>query len=251
MDLPGGRVVIELAPHYAPNHAAHIRALARAGFFADAAVVRVQDNYVVQWGRPDDLPGVPRLGGQRPTIPAEFARPRAGVPFQRLPDPDSYAPETGFSDGFPAARNRELTWLTHCYGMVGAGRGEMPDSGGGGELYAVIGQAPRHLDRNVTLVGRVVQGMERLSVMSRGTGPLGFYETPAERTGIRSVRVAADVPPAERTELEALRTDSATFARLVDSRRTRRESWFVEPTGRINVCNVPLPVRASAGGGSR
>jgi peptidylprolyl isomerase len=129
--------------------------------------------------------------------------------------------------------------------MVGAGRGDTADSGSGAELYVVIGQAPRHLDRNVTLVGRVLQGIELLSVMPRGTGALGFYETPEERTIIRSVRLASDLPESERVSLQTLRTDSATFRTLIESRRTRRDSWFLEPTGRINVCNVPLPVRTT------
>ena len=242
MELPAGRVVIELAPAFAPNHAANIRALARANYFDAASVLRSQDNYVVQWGRPEDNPRP--LGAAQANLAAEFARPRAGIALTPLADPDSYAREVGHGDGFPVARDSEHIWLAHCYGMVGAGRGDTTDSGNGGELYVVIGHAPRHLDRNVTLVGRVVQGMELLSVMARGTGALGFYETAAERTPIRAIRVAADVPVAERTNLEALRTDSVTFAALVQSRRTRRESWFVEPTGHINLCNVPLPVRA-------
>lgn len=241
MDLPAGRVIFELAPHYAPRHAANIRALARAGFFDGASIVRSQDNYVVQWGR-DEGEAAP-IGDGVLAMADEFARPRAGVAFTPAPDVDSYADETGFSDGFPVARNGELTWMTHCYGMVGAGRGDTADSGSGAELYVVIGQAPRHLDRNVTMVGRVVQGMELLSTMPRGTGPLGFYETPEQRTPIRRVRVGADVPLPERANLEALRTESATFAAVLESRRTRREDWFLEPTGRINLCNAPLPVR--------
>lgn len=244
MEMPAGRVIIELAAHYAPLHAVNIRALARAHYFDGAAIVRSQDNYVVQWGRDENEPAP--LGAATATLAPEFARPKAGVAFAQLVDPDSYAPEVGHSDGFPVARNRDETWLAHCYGMVGAGRGDTADSGNGGELYVVIGHAPRHLDRNIALVGRVVQGMELLSVMPRGTGPLGFYETSAERTPIRAIRLAADVPANERTNLEALRTDSATFARVVDSRRTRREPWFLEPTGRINLCNVPLPVRPAA-----
>ena len=243
MDLPSGRVIIELAPGYAPNHAANIRALAREGYYDGAAIVRAQDNYVVQWGRPDDSPRPIRTG--RATLPAEFDRDRAGAPpFAPIPDSDTYAPEVGFSAGFPAARDQQKVWLAHCYGMVGAGRDLAADSGGGAELYVVIGHAPRHLDRNVTMVGRVVQGMEVLSVMKRGTGDLGFYETPAERTPIVRTRVATDVPEAERVQLEALRTDSATFTALVESRRRRREAWFLYPVGHINLCNVPLPVRA-------
>ena len=92
----------------------------------------------------------------------------------------------------------------------------------------------------------MLQGVELLSVMPRGTGALGFYETPQERTIIRSVRLASEASESERVNLETLRTDSDTFRSVIDSRRTRREEWFLQPTGRINVCNVPLPVRVSA-----
>jgi peptidylprolyl isomerase len=241
MDLPGGRVIIELDPTFAPSHAANIRALARAHYFDGAAIVRSQDNYVVQWGR--DEGDETALGEAQPALPGEFDRPRRGLDVTRLRDPDSYAREVGFVGGFPVASNGRQAWLAHCYGMVGAGRGDTADSGSGAELYVVIGHAPRHLDRNVTLVGRVLQGMEVLSVMPRGTGPLGFYQTPEERTIIRSVRLASEAPESERVNIETLRTDSATFREVIESRRTRRESWFLEPTGRINLCNVPLPVR--------
>jgi peptidylprolyl isomerase len=241
LELPSGRVIVELAPAFAPEHVADIARLARGGFFDGAAVLRVQDNYVAQWGRPED--DASPATDLRSTLPAEFDRPATDLPFAALPDSDVYAPEVGFSDGFPAARDGERAWLAHCYAMVGAARDVSPDSGGGGELYVVIGHAPRHLDRNVTLVGRVVQGVERLSSLPRGTGDLGFYEAAEERAPIRAVRIAADLPEAERTPLEALRTDSATFAALIESRRNRREQWFVRPAGRIDLCNVPLPIR--------
>lgn len=243
MELPGGRVIIELAPEYAPNHAANIRALARAQYWDGAQIVRSQENYVVQWGREENDP-TPYGQAQR-SLPGEYSRARRGVDITRLQDPDSYAPIVGFAGGFPVAARGDRTWLAHCYGMIGAGRGDTPDSGSGAELYVVIGHAPRHLDQNVTLVGRVLQGMELLSVMPRGTGPLGFYETPAERTTIRRVRLASQVPENERTPLQVLRTDSDTFRAVVDSRRTRREPWFLDPIGHINVCNVPLPVRGA------
>lgn len=241
MQLPQGRVIIELAAEYTPRHAANIRALARAHYWDGAAIVRSQDNYVVQWGRDESDPGP--MGEGAASLAPEFDRPRAGVSITRLADPDSYAREVGFAYGFPVASDGRRTWLTHCYGMVGAGRGDTADSGSGAELYVVIGHAPRHLDRNITTVGRVLQGMDILSVMPRGTGPLGFYETVAERTPITSVRLGSELPEDERVRLEALRTDSATFRAVIESRRFRRESWFLEPVGHINVCNVPLPVR--------
>ena len=245
MELPSGRVIIELAPQFAPRHVANILALVREGYFDGLAILRAQDNYVAQWG---DADGKREIRTARKSLPAEFARPASGVAFTALPDPDTYAAQTGFSDGFAAARDSAAgtAWLAHCYGAVGAGRDVDADSGGGTELYAVIGHSPRHLDRNVTLVGRVVKGIEHLSVLPRGTGDLGFYQTPAERTAIRSVRVAADVAESERTPLEVLRTDMATFSALVESRRNRSDDWFKHKFGRVEVCNVPIPVRALA-----
>ncbi|HKO91319.1 MAG TPA: peptidylprolyl isomerase, partial [Polyangiaceae bacterium] len=134
-------------------------------------------------------------------------------------------------------------WLVHCYGMLGAGRDNAADSGGGAELYVVTGQAPRQLDRNVTLLGRVLWGMELLTTLPRGTAPLGFYEHPEQRVPIQRLRVAADVPVTERTPLEVLRTDTATFGAVVEARRHRREEWFKRAAGRIDVCNVPVAVR--------
>jgi peptidylprolyl isomerase len=179
-------------------------------------------------------------------VPPEFtARAGPGLPFAPIPDRDGYAPEVGFSQGFPAARDpaRGEAWLAHCYGMVGAGRGNEPDSGNGTELYVVTGHAPRQLDRNIALVGRVVQGMELLSTLPRGTGPLGFYDTPERHVPIASVRLAADVPAAERAALEVMRTDTASFRALVEARRNRRDDWYLVPAGYIDVCNVPIVAR--------
>ena len=244
LELDSGRVVIELAPRFAPEHAANILRLARQGYYDGLAIVRSQDNFVVQWADPD---GKRPLGEARATLPPEFTVPlAASLPFTPLPDGDGYAPEVGFSDGFPAARDRQAgqAWLAHCYAMVGAGRGNEVDSGNGAELYVVIGHAPRQLDRNIALVGRVVQGMERLATLPRGSGPLGFYEQPAQHVPIRRVRVAADVPESERSRLEVLRTDTATFAALVEARRNRRDEWYKVPAGHIDLCNVPIPVRS-------
>jgi peptidylprolyl isomerase len=247
LELPTGRVIIELAPEFAPRHVANILALVREGYFDGLAILRVQDNYVVQWGDADNKRAIRTA---KRTLDAEFDRPAGGLPFTPLPDPDTYAPQTGFSNGFAAARDSATgtAWLAHCYGAVGAGRDTDANSGGGAELYAVIGHSPRHLDRNVTVVGRVVKGIELLSVLPRGTGNLGFYEQPTQRVPLRSVRIAADVPEAERTPLEIFRTDTPAFAALIESRRTRTDEWFKYKVGRVEVCNVPVPVRAIAKG---
>jgi peptidylprolyl isomerase len=243
LELETGRVVVELAPAFVPEHVANILRLARAGYYDGLAIVRVQDNFVAQWS---DAEGGRSLGGARATLPPEFTVPiTPGQPFTRLPDVDGYAPEVGFSGGFPVARDPRAgeAWLAHCYAMVGAGRDNGLETGNGAELYVVIGHAPRQLDRNIALVGRVLQGMELLAALPRGTAPMGYYEAAAQRVPIRRVRVAADLPAAERPRLEALRTDTATFAALVEARRNRRDEWYHRPAGYIDLCNVPLPVR--------
>lgn len=248
LEFATGRVIIQLASDFAPRHVANVKALAREHYFDGLAIVRVQDNYVVQWGDPNaENPALARkIQSAARTLPAEFDRALdLKMPFTRLPDGDVYAPEVGFHGGFPVARDRRSgrMWLVHSYGMVGSGRDNAADSGGGTELFAVIGHAPRHLDRNDTLIGRVVQGIELLSVLPRGPKPMGFYEKPEQRVPIRSLRVAADVPGAERTSLELLRTDTAAFRALIESRRTRREDWFHHRAGSVEIGNVPLPVR--------
>ncbi len=244
LDLASGeRVVIELAPQFAPEHVANIQTLARSGFYDELPIVRSQDNYVVQWGDPD---GKRDQGEAAATLAAEFSRSSKDAPvFTQLTDGDVYAPEVGFVDGYPSARDpasNEL-WLAHCYGMVGVGRDEAIDSGNGSELYVITGHAPRHLDRNVTLVGRVLQGMEALSSLPRGSGAMGFYEDGQSRPLIRQLRLTADVPEAERIDLQVLRTDGDAFDAVIKARRHRREPWFHTPTGKVELCNVPLPVR--------
>jgi peptidylprolyl isomerase len=242
MDFPEGRVVIEMAPQFAPNHVANVKALSREGFFANGAVTRVQDNFVTQWAQAADPARPPKVGVEK--LNAEFTLPRVAIAnFDVLPDPDTYADEVGYINGMTAARDAASVWLTHCYGMVGVGRENDENSGGGTELYVIIGHSPRNLDRQLTMLGRVVQGMEIMSAFPRGTGDAGFYKTPAEYRRYADIKVAADVPVAQRTNLEVMRTDSASFATLVNSRRWRKDDFYTKPVGRIGLCNITVPVR--------
>ncbi len=246
LELTSGRVVIELAPAFAPAHVANVKALVREGYFDGLTINRVQDNYVVQWGDAAEGPQRRAIKQAKERLPAEFDQAMSpGIPFTPSPDGDLYAAEAGWSNGFPAARDpkSQRTWLTHCYGALGTARGNDAGSGGGTNLFVVIGHAPRHLDRNDTAFGRVVKGIELLSALPRGTGPLGFIEKPEQRVAISRVVVAADLPAAERTPIEVMRTDTKTFESLIAARRTRAEEWFKYPVGRIEVCNVPIPTR--------
>ena len=244
IELPTGRVVIELAPAFAPNTVANIRALVRERYFDGLSVMRAQDGFVVQWGDPDEEK--PRPFKAAKTVAAEFTVPyKSTDAFTRLKERDVYAPQIGHVDGFPVARNpaTKQTWLPHCYAMIGVARDNGADTGNGSQLYTVIGHAPRHLDRNITVVGRIVAGMPLLTVMPRGTGPAGFYEKAEQRTPIASVRLAADVPQAERSKLEVMRSDSAAFQAVIEAQRNRGGPWSKVAAGAIDLCNVPIPVR--------
>lgn len=247
LDLPAGRVVIELAPGFAPVHVDNMRKLAREGWYDGSFVVRVQDNYVTQWGIPDETPKPMKTALDKLAPEFTIKDGAKTLPFAKLPDPDAYAPEVGISDIFPAARDPQTgeAWMTHCYGIVGAGRGLPLDSGSGAELYTVIGHSPRPLDRVITLVGRVLKGMDLLSALPRGTGTLGFYEKPEQRVPIAHVRLAADVPEAERERIEVLSGQSQTYTKWREARRFRQDDFFIRASGHIDVCNAMPPVRAA------
>jgi peptidylprolyl isomerase len=242
LDLASGRVVIELSRHYAPEHVAAIKALASTRYWDGLAINRVQDNFVVQWGDPDNQKPLPK--DLKPIAPEFFVPAGKAPPFSPLPDADGWAKQVGFTDGMAAARSEGQQWLAHCYGAIGVGREDAPDSGHGNELYVVIGQSPRQLDRNVAVVGKVWRGMELLASLPRGTGGgLGLYEKPEQRAPIKSLRLASEVPAAERTNLEVMRENRAVFAAFVEARRNRRDGWYIKPAGHIDVCNVNVPVR--------
>ncbi|MCA0909717.1 peptidylprolyl isomerase [Qipengyuania gaetbuli] len=283
------KVVIQLMPApFSQGWVENIRTLARAKWYDNIAVNRVQDNYVVQWGDPNyDNPesegaAKPLPDGLKVMDESDYAAPARHYRFygnsgKRVHENRSnphltmaylfgnYAGYNGFSAGWPVAgtnsavpseKRRSIdsaydysrpdsVWPVHCYGMVGVGRNYSPDTGSGAELYTVIGHAPRHLDRNIALVGRIVEGMEHLSSLPRGTGALGFYATgeEAKRTPILSVRVASDLPAGERPAFEYLSTEGETFVRYAEARANRRDPFFIVPAGGADICNIPVPIR--------
>lgn len=266
MDLAAGpsgksrRVIVQLAPQpFSQGWVANIKTLAGVRWWDGLSIVRVQDNYVVQWGDPD---------GEDPQrsrpLPAGLGQMDADAyvartPLTLAPGLDKvFTPAnrktawSGFYQGWPVAGQRDRKgrahWLVHCYGMVGVARNLAPDTGSGAELYAVIGHAPRHLDRNIALVGRVIEGMDALAALPRGTGALGFYAQAEERTPLISVRRAQDLPKAEQPRFDYLSTDSASFRAYAQARANRRDAFFNVPAGGADLCNIPVPIRRSSRG---
>ncbi len=265
------QVIIQLMPEpFSQGWIRNIRKLAEANWWDGTSINRVQDNYVVQWGDPaeeeserkplpEDLEVVPESEYVREVSPPKRNK-AADVLGDMVPElkgklldkifrdgdrNDPYAPVTRHFLGWPNALDPGSGegWPVHCYGMVGVGRGMSPNTGSGADLYTVIGHAPRHLDRNIALVGRVISGIEHLSSLPRGTGPLGFYEEAEQRVPIESVRLASDLPAEQQPRFQYLDTDSDTFARYADARANRRDPFFIKPAGGADICNIPVPIR--------
>jgi cyclophilin family peptidyl-prolyl cis-trans isomerase len=285
------QVVIQLMPApFSQGWVHNIRLFARSGWYDGISVNRVQDNYVTQWGDPNydnpEATGKPKPLPEGLRVMGEFdyftavadvaqasmkqgqsrkygdkAEANASEEWQRTKKiwkvvaRDSYARQPTFYKGWPMGmdgdRLQSSMWPTHCYGMVGVGRNYSPDTGSGAELYTVIGHAPRHLDRNIALVGRVIEGMEHLSSLPRGSGALGFYtaEESAKRTAITAVRVANDLPMNAQPRFEYLSTESGSFAAYAEAIANRRDPFFIAPAGGADICNIRVPVRRVAEAG--
>jgi len=245
MDLAGGkRVVIQLAPHFAPVHVANIRTMARTGYWAKATIYRVVDNWVTQWGLGDGPFPTPPGVVARP--PEEYQRGQSGLTLMPMGSPDPYSAMAAYADGWPVALQVGGTVnLTYCYGAVGVARDAAPDTGNSSELFAVIGSTARRLDRNYALVGRVIEGMENLSALPRGTAEMGVYAKDQAPIPITAVRIAADIPAAERSRFEYLSTVSPAFADYVQLASHRAD--YGVPSPGADLCAVPVPVRKKKG----
>jgi peptidylprolyl isomerase len=267
------RVVIQLMPApFSQPWLENIRTLARAHWWDGTSVYRAVDNWVVQWGDVSEERALPegvesskhcyKLEEFSDACPAgELDAAILGLgalaedtePYADWRSRDAYAEWVDLIWGWPVAlsqdgntRNWEL-WPIHCYGSVGVARDLAPDTGTGSELYAVIGHAPRQLDRNIAVVGRVIDGMEHLSTLRRGTGDAGVYETREEDTPILQVRMASELHEIPQPRFEYLSTESESFARYVEVRANRDDAFYTVPAGGVDICNVPVPIRQIPG----
>lgn len=246
LELDAGEVIIELNPGFASATVAQFTRLLKQGFYDGLSFYRVIDAFVAQAGDGSDI-GEP---SEEPSVKAEFERDWSDdLHFSVVQKPDLFAPETGFIEGFAAARDMEAgtVWLTHCPGTVAMARGDEPDSSRT-DFYIVIGQAPRYLDRNLTIFGRVVYGMEHIQSVRRGPpSRSGIIETPDERSIIRTAQLAADLPLAERPMVEVRDSNSAEFRAMLEARRHREADFFHHtPPPVLDVCQVPNMGRLSS-----
>ena len=268
-DARGARqqVIVQLIPPpFSQGWVGNVRALAKAYWWDGTSVYRVVDNWVAQWGDGEDDPNKakPLPAGMKPVPESEYSAPmpckvylfekkvlkeecNPAVTALEPVDPYDLKGQAGFAAGWPVAfalgSDGNRVWPTHCYGSVGVARNLSPDTGTGAELYAVIGHAPRQLDRNIAVVGRVIEGIESLSTLPRGKGENGVYDDAKLRVPIVSVRLGSELPAAEQPRFEYLASDSPSFTDYVHVRANRNDAFFKVPAGGVDVCNVQVPIR--------
>ena len=241
VDTTEGRIIFELNPAFAPVTVAQFRKLAREDFYRSLSFYRVIEGFVAQGGDESDI----NTPNGKPQLPAEFEIEIPGelnwTPVQKN---DLFADETGFVDGFAAARDEKSVWLTHCPGVLAMARNDEPDTGST-DFYVVIGQAPRYLDRNLTIFGRVVMGMDAVQRIRRGP-PLenGIIEKDEDRSRIRKMTIVSDLPEDQREEIYVMDTNNQGFVDYLAARRNRTADFFFhKPPKALDVCQVPVTAR--------
>ena len=241
IDTEKGPVTVELNPAFAPEHAARMRALSASGTMDGQRFYRVIESFVAQGGLKDEA-----AIEDWATLENENDRPYGGERFVPLGNEDLFAPEVGHIDGFPVGRNADLEqeWLLHCPGAMAMARDTDPDSGST-EFYIVL-DAQRYLDRNLTIFGRVIDGMEHVQALKRGERAIenGVIQPPEKGDLIERFRVASDLPEDERPAWEKMDTTSEAFEAFKTSLRVRDNEFFYrKPPEVLDICSFTAPVR--------
>ncbi|WP_200890377.1 peptidylprolyl isomerase [Pseudoalteromonas luteoviolacea] len=235
IELESGYVYVELNTQLAPNHAKNMKLLAQEGFYAGLSIYRFVEGFVAQGGDPTDSK-VPVLANKR--IDAELSyKTDKRLPIMALDGSDGYAIRTGFLNGFAVGQNHggTKTWMTHCTGTFAMARGNEINSGGT-EFYITL-SPQRYLDRNITVFGRVLEGMQHVQQLQR----TAVEDRPFNP--ITGVNVLSDIAAQDQTVFEYLQTDSAEFEELVAARTNRPEPWFKFTPNYVDVCAISVPTR--------
>jgi len=242
IDTTRGRILLELTPEVAPLHVERIKLLARRGFYDNVPWHRVIDWFMAQTGDP--------LGngeGQSPypDLKAEFTfRRDATMPFAPAAEP--MGARVGFFNSLPVQTQPDAAfaqtgdgkvhgWGLYCPGVAGMARDEGNDTAN--SQFFIMRQAYPALDKRYTIWGMTVSGLDVVRALQVGDGDNGMMSQ-AQPDRMTRVRVAADIPAAERPTVAVLAHESARFRALVDEARAARGADF-------SVCDVTLPVEVA------
>jgi len=233
IDTNKGRIIIELSPEVAPQSAERLRTLAHQHFYDGLTFFRVIDGFMDQTGDPLNTgEGNSKL----PNVPAEFTfRRGAATPFVTVAQPDGES--IGFIGVMPAASQPQplmsmtkdgkvSAWSLFCPGIVGMARANDPDSAN--SQFFLMRDAYPKLEKQYTAAGRVIVGQDVVKAIKLGEPP-----TPPLDKMI-TVRVASDMPPADRPTVKVLDTSSAAFKGIVDADRDDKGADF-------SICDIAIP----------
>jgi peptidylprolyl isomerase len=243
LTLPYGKVVIELAPQFAPKHVEQFKKLTQAGHYNGNKFYRVIDGFVAQGGPEDGSPAdknVPLL-----KMEGDWDTDK-NWQFTKVQDNDLFAEQTGFKDGFALAHNpsENKAWLTHCPGIIAMARGNDANSGSS-HFYITNGQAPRYLDRIMTVFGRVVYGMNNIQALQRTSVTEG--DTPVDKkdhTPMLAMQIMADIPSEQQIHIEVKNTEHANYSKMLDDRKKRDNAFFYKkPPPVLDICQTPVKSR--------
>lgn len=247
MQTSEGLVVFELAPFMAPEHSKQFVGLVKEGFYNGLDFYRVIDGFVAQGG---DISGE-KASKVKKVLNAEFTRAaNENADFISIQKPEFIAPETGYLKGFSAGRDEQAKqeWLLHCPGNLAMARSVEAHSATS-DFYIVIGQATRHLDRNMSSFGRVLVGMNNVQRIKRAPVDVasGVIEDAAQRSTIEWVKMAADIPLEQRLQIQVLKAESSTHKARLESARTMDNAFYhFKGNGNLDLCYYPLKVKVTA-----
>lgn len=246
LQLADGVVVLQLAEQFAPIHSQRFRQLVHAGFYDGLSFYRVIDQFVLQAGLAEGEKHPSGKVQRWPPLKAEFSWPvRSQDPYLQVEQNDLYAKETGFNQGFAVGREDGQEWLLNCANMIAMARDSAKDSATT-DFAIMQGQAPRHLDRNMSVFARVVYGGEWLNLVKRGDRNLdgGVIANKIERTLILTATMGNELDPAKQLPLQISNTHSKEFAAKLAKHRKREGDFFHDKgLGKVDICYQQVPVR--------
>ncbi|MEO1043137.1 MAG: peptidylprolyl isomerase [Pseudomonadota bacterium] len=243
IDTAAGRVTVMLSDTMAQAHVEQMKTLVSQRYYDGLSFYRVIDGFVAQGGVLEEERD---LGAAAAKLAPEFDEtlPK-GAQFAGLGYKDGFAPEAGFIGGMPAGRDPETgkAWLAHCTGAFAFGREDAADSASS-EIYITL-QPQRYLDRNLTVAGRVIDGMDAVQRFPRGDREvnIGIIAKPENRAKIIRVRMASDLPEVSRPHYQVFDTNTDLFTMYVKSHANRPSGFFYFQPDHADLCQVPIPVR--------
>ncbi len=235
-----GIIAIALNSDFAPTTVQRMKEMMAARAFNGSRFYRVIDGFVAQGGlgdAADESLWPPITNENERKIKTESG-------FRPLGNADLFAPRVGHIDGFQVAQNPATgkEWLLHCPGAIAVARDNDPDSGST-EFYITL-DAQRYLDRNLTVFGRVVWGMPVAQALTR-TESQSVFKDPADANPgdeIVSIRIASDIPEAERPAFAQMTTNGSAFGRMITGKRKRTDAFFYNtPPEVVDICDAKTP----------